>query len=155
MNYWLMKSEPETYSLEHLKAKKDSTDHWEGVRNYQARNLLRDQIKKGDKVLFYHSSCSVPGVAGIAEVVREGYPDFSALDSASNYYDPKSSAENPRWFMVDIRWEEAFKRLVSLKELREIPELEGMKLLQKGQRLSVQPVTESEYHVICRMGRNQ
>ena len=153
MKFWLMKSEPETYSIDDLRSMKDRTDHWDGVRNYQARNLMRDAMKVGDRVLFYHSNCPVPGVVGLAKVVREGYPDFTAWDPKSNYYDPKSNEENPRWYMVDIQFVSEFDRCVSLKELRTVEELEGMKLLQKGQRLSVQPVEEREFTIVCALGK--
>lgn len=153
--YWLMKSEPSTFSLEDLKNEKDSTEHWDGVRNYQARNFMRDDMKLGDEVLFYHSNCSVPGVVGLAEVVKEGYPDHTAWDEKSKYFDPKSTEENPRWFMVDVKWKEAFNDTVSLKELKERSDLKDMKVVQKGQRLSIQPVTEEEFRIVCEMGRSK
>ena len=146
-----MKSEPSVFSFDDLKAKPRSTDHWEGVRNYQARNYML-QIRKGDLVLFYHSNCEIPGVGGIAEVVREAYPDHTAFDPVSHYYDPKSKPDNPRWFMVDVRWKEAFLKNVTLHEMRNVPELSGMKLMQKGQRLSVMPVTKEEFEKICSLG---
>jgi predicted RNA-binding protein with PUA-like domain len=146
-----MKSEPAVFSFDDLRARPLSTDHWEGVRNYQARNFMRD-MKKGDLVLFYHSNCETPGVAGVAEVVREHYPDHTALDLTSQYYDPKSNPDNPRWIMVDVKWKEAFRRLVTLREMRETPELSGMKLMQKRQRLSVMPVTEEEFRKIHSLG---
>jgi len=152
MKYWLMKTEPETYSFDDLKGEKNQSAHWDGVRNYQARNLMRDEMKLGDQVLFYHSNCKIPGVVGVAEVSRESYPDFTSWDKDSNYFDPKSSEENPRWFMIDVKWKKAFHRIVSLKELRDVSELEGMKLLQRGQRLSVQPVTEAEFNTVCELG---
>ncbi|MDD0853214.1 EVE domain-containing protein [Halobacteriovorax sp. GB3] len=148
MNYWLMKSEPDTFSIDDLKQRPKSTEHWDGVRNYQARNFMRDEMKKGDLVLFYHSSCKVPGVAGIAKIVKEAYPDHTAFDKNSNYYDPKSSEENPRWFMVDVKFEKKFKKVVTLKELKTFEELKEMKLLQKGSRLSIMPVTKEEFDFI-------
>ena len=151
--YWLMKSEPSCFSIKDLKDQPDSTDHWDGVRNYQARNFMRDDMKPGDLVLFYHSNCEPPGVAGVAEIVREGYPDHTSWDENSDHFDPKSTPENPRWYMVDIKWKEDFGHLVPLKDIRERPELQDMKLIQKGQRLSVQPVTQTEFEVICDMGR--
>lgn len=151
--YWLMKSEPDVFSFDNLRAKPDSTDHWEGVRNYQARNYMR-VMRKGDPVLFYHSNCETPGVAGIAEIARGAYPDHTALDPDSQYYDPKSSPANPRWSMVDVKWKEAFRNVVSLREIRAVPSLEGMKLLQKGQRLSVMPVTKKQFVKIRAMGRS-
>ncbi len=149
-----MKSEPDVFSFDDLRAKPDSTDHWEGVRNYQARNYMRG-MKKGDLVLFYHSNCKIPGVAGIAEVVREAYPDHTALDPASQYFDPKSTRENPRWSMVDVKWKKAFRKFVSLSDIRAMPALKGMKLLRKGQRLSVMPVTEREFETIRDRGMLQ
>ena len=147
--YWLMKSEPHVYPWDQLV--KDGSTHWDGVRNYQARNIMRDKMSKGDLVLFYHSNCKPPHVAGIAKVSKEGYPDFTAQDPESKYFDPKSSSDNPRWMMVDI---EAYREMtnVSLPELRSNPSLEGMPLLQKGQRLSVQPVSENHFKIICKMG---
>ena len=150
--YWLMKSEPETFSFNHLKICKDSTEHWYGVRNYQARNFMRDEMKIGDLILFYHSNCKEPGVVGIAEVVKESYPDFTSWDPKSKYFDPKSTKDNPRWFMVDVQWKEEMKEEVSLESIRNIPELKDMKVIQKGQRLSVQPVTEKEFKIIYEMG---
>ncbi len=152
MRYWLFKSEPEVFSLEDLKNRPNGTTHWDGVRNYQARNFLRDEIKKGDLVLFYHSSSATIGAAGVAEVVSDGYPDHTAWDPKSNYYDPTSTPENPRWFMVDIKWKQSFKRLVTLQEIKQTPQLQNMKLVQKGMRLSVQPVTKEEFEKICEMG---
>lgn len=146
-----MKSEPDVFSLEDLRARPQSTDHWEGVRNYQARNYLRS-MKKGDLVLFYHSNCKFPGVVGIAEVVREAYPDHSAFDPLSGYYDPKSTPDKPRWFMVDVRWKKTFTRAVLLKEMRNEPVLQGMKVLQKRQRLSVMPVEKGEFEKVCVLG---
>ena len=147
--YWLMKSEPHVYPWDQLV--KDGSTHWDGVRNYQARNIMRDKMSKGDLVLFYHSNCKPPHVAGIAKVCKEAYPDFTAQDPESKYFDPKSSSDNPRWMMVDI---EAYREMtnVSLPELRSNPSLEGMPLLQKGQRLSVQPVSENHFKIICKMG---
>lgn len=150
-HYWLMKSEPAVFSFDDLKARPLSTDHWEGVRNYQARNYMRG-MKKGDYMLFYHSNCETPGVVGIAEIVREAYPDHTAFDPLSRYYDAKSVSGNPRWFMVDVKWKQAFRRTVTLKEMRSMKELSGMKLMQKGQRLSVMPVTEDEFEKICSLG---
>ncbi|MDH5681759.1 MAG: EVE domain-containing protein [Spirochaetota bacterium] len=151
--YWLMKSEPSCFSIQDLKNRPDSTEPWDGVRNYQARNFMRDDMKSGDLVLFYHSNCEPPGVVGVAEIVKEGYPDHTALNENSDHFDPKSSPENPRWYMVDVKWKEDFERLVPLKDIRNRPELKDMKLIQKGQRLSVQPVTQTEFEVICDMGR--
>lgn len=152
MRYWLMKTEPRVFSLDDLKNKPHSTDHWEGVRNYQARNYMRDDMKKGDRVLFYHSNCEEPGVAGIAEVTKEAYPDFFSWDPTSRYFDPKSTPENPKWFMVDLIWKQAFKRNVSLTDMRKNPRLKNMKVLQKGQRLSILPLTKDEFDTVHIMG---
>lgn len=151
MNYWLMKSEPEVFGIQDLKRK--GTEHWDGVRNYQARNFMRDGMAKGDQVLFYHSNCPEPGVAGLAEIVREGYPDFTAWHGESKYYDPKSTKEKPRWFMVDVRYKRTLKRLIPLRELRERPELDGLRLLRKGNRLSVMPVSKSHFDAILALER--
>lgn len=148
MLYWLMKTEPETFSIEDLAAM--GSDHWDGVRNYQARNFMRDEMKEGDKVLIYHSG-KFPAVVGTARVVREGYPDHTAWDPSGRYYDPKSSPENPRWYMVDVGSAEKFAAPVPLARLRTVEGLEDMMLLRKGMRLSVQPVTESEYRIICEL----
>ena len=147
--YWLMKSEPECFSVDDLAAEKNKTTCWDGVRNYQARNFMRDDMKKGDKVLFYHSNSKPPGIAGVARVVKESYPDFTAFDPQDKHFDPKSKQESPRWFMVDIKLEKKLKRLVSLDELRKVKSLEGMVLLQKGSRLSVQPVTKKQFETVC------
>lgn len=150
--YWLMKSEPQSFSFDDLRASPGATTCWEGVRNYQSRNFMRDDMKKGDRVLFYHSSCEEPGVVGIAEVSRDAYPDPTAWDPKSRYYDPKSSPDVPVWFMVDITCREPFKRAVTLQALKDAPELSAMKVVQKGQRLSVQPVTQEEFDRVCEMG---
>ena len=148
MNYWLMKSEPDAFSIDDLQAMPKKTEHWDGVRNYQARNMMRDQMKKGDLIFFYHSSCKRPGIVGIAQVVREGYPDDTAFDPASRYYDPKSDPDNPRWYRVDVKFKRKLKRILSLEELKTMPELEGMSLLQKGSRLSIMPVTAEHWEAI-------
>lgn len=149
MATWLLKSEPDVYSIDDLK--RDKRTHWEGVRNYQARNYLRDQLKVGDRVLFYHSNAEPPGIAGIAKVVREGYPDPTAFDQKSDYYDAKSKKEAPAWYMVDIAFVKKFAQPLTLPELKKVKGLEKMVLLQKGSRLSVQPVTEAEYALLEKM----
>lgn len=146
--YWLVKSEPGDFSFDDLWKAPKKTTFWDGVRNYQARNILRDEMKKGDLVFFYHSSCPEPGVAGIAEVVREGYPDHTAFDPKDPHYDPNSKRESPSWYMVDLKAVERFPRIVPLAELRNNPELEGMTLLQKGSRLSVQKVSATEWNAV-------
>ena len=144
-NYWLMKSEPDVYSIDDLK--RDKTTYWEGVRNFQARNFLRDQIKKEDRVFFYHSNAEPSGIAGIAEVIRVGYPDPSAFDRKDVHYDPKSKKEKPTWYVVEICFVEKLKRFIPLEELRKIAGLQEMVLLRRG-RLSVQPVTPAEWKTI-------
>ena len=147
MKYWLMKSEPDVFSWDDLERKKIAS--WDGVRNYQARNFMRDEFNIGDKVLFYHSSCPEPGIVGVAEVVRAAYPDDTALDSKSEYFDERSAkVGQSRWMMVDVSPVKKFKRLASLADIRANPKLHSMLLLRKGQRLSVQPVTEQEFKVI-------
>lgn len=144
--YWLMKCEPSTYSIEDLK--KDRVTHWEGVRNYQARNYMRDEMRVGDLVFFYHSNANPSGIAGLARVDKEAYPDRFALDPSSKYFDPKSSMENPIWVMVDISFLGEFPQLIALQDLKKIEGLEKMSVLKKGSRLSITPVTEKEYTII-------
>lgn len=141
MNYWLMKSEPRCFSLEDLKSRPEQTEPWDGVRNYQARNFIRT-MQIDDKIFFYHSSCRVPGVVGLAEVASTAYPDPTQFDPQSPHYDPGSSPENPRWALVDVRFVAAFAQTISLQRLKETPELVGFPLLRKGNRLSVMPVAE-------------
>ncbi|GAB2197389.1 EVE domain-containing protein [Sessilibacter sp. MAH4] len=147
MNYWLFKSEPDEYSIDTLANEKNGFGRWDGIRNYQARNLIRDKIAEDDMVFFYHSSCKVPGVAGIAKVVKPAYPDPAQFNPDSKYYDPKSSQDNVRWFCVDLAFVEKFKSVVSLQTLKSIPSLDHMVLLKQG-RLSVQPVTKEEWQTI-------
>jgi len=151
MAFWLFKSEPSSFSFEDLLASPDRTTGWDGVRNFQARNFLRDSIKVGDGVLFYHSGAEPPSIAGVARVVREGHPDPSAFDPKSKYFDPKSKRDEPTWFQVSIQAVEPFDPPIELPGLRSIPELEGMELLRKGSRLSVQPVTEPEWKTILKL----
>ncbi|ADD66920.1 protein of unknown function DUF55 [Denitrovibrio acetiphilus DSM 12809] len=153
MRYWLMKSEPESFSIDDLKNCKNSTEHWDGIRNYQARNFMRDDMVIGDRVLFYHSNTDEPGVVGIAEVASEPYADYTAFDSGSKYYDRQSTKENPRWVMVDIRFVEKFDRTVTLKEMKSMYNLAGMKLLQRGNRLSIMPVGKNEFETIVSMSK--
>ena len=150
--YWLFKSEPTAYSFSHLLEEEDQTAEWDGVRNYQARNLLRDEIKAGDGVLFYHSSTGSPAVVGTARVVRDGYPDETAWDPQSKHPDPKSTPDNPIWFVVDIKADQEFARQVTLKEIKENPRLEKMMLVRRGMRLSIQPVSEDEWDEILALG---
>ncbi|MGF1712791.1 EVE domain-containing protein [Vibrio kagoshimensis] len=146
MAYWLFKTEPDTFSINTLRTQNSSC--WEGVRNYQARNMMRDDVKLGDLVLIYHSSCKKVGVAGIAKVTREAYPDHFQLDPESDDYDPKSTQENPRWIMVDVEFVRVTKRLIPLATLKAMPELENMPLVKRGNRLSIMPVSEAEWTAI-------
>jgi len=154
MNYWLFKSEPTTFSIDALEKCPKKTTHWDGVRNYQVRNMLRDEIKVGDQAFFYHSNCNPPGIAGIVEIVKAGYPDHSALNPESKYFDPSASKENPRWFMVDIRFVKKFPHLVTLDELKQHPELENMVVNRRGNRLSITSVTKEEWKVIIAMSKD-
>lgn len=146
MAYWLFKTEPDTFSIDTLRTQKVSC--WEGVRNYQARNMMRDQVMVGDFVLIYHSSCKNVGVAGIAKVVREAYPDHFQFDPESDYYDPKSDPDNPRWIMVDVEFVRKTTRVIPLSVMKAMPELENMPLVKRGNRLSIMPVTEEEWEAI-------
>jgi predicted RNA-binding protein with PUA-like domain len=148
MNYWLMKSEPDVFGIDHLRRKPKQTEHWDGVRNYQARNMLRDQMQVGDRVFFYHSNCDQPGIVGIAKVVRAGYPDHTAFDPESKYYDPKSDPDQPRWYMVDVKFERKLKRTITLDELKQHTALADMALVRRGNRLSIMPVTEQQWQYI-------
>jgi predicted RNA-binding protein with PUA-like domain len=150
MNHWLLKSEPDSFSVEDLAAKPKQTAAWDGVRNYQARNTLRDSMKKGDTAFFYYSSCDAPGVAGVVSVVKEGYPDKTAFDPKDDHYDPDSDPEHPRWYVVDVKLVRKLKRIITLDELRRHAkdELSEMRLLQRGNRLSVTPVSKAEWDFV-------
>ena len=149
--FWLMKSEPEVFGLDTLAKLPAQTTMWDGVRNYQARNMMRDQFKLGDEAFFYHSNCSEPGVVGIVEVVRTAYADPTQFNPESDYFDPKSTVENPRWFVVDVKLKRALKRTVTLTEMKEDPALADMALVRKGNRLSVMPVTPAQWrHILAR-----
>ena len=150
--YWLVKSEPDAFSFADLSASENRTTCWDGVRNYQARNFMRDGMQRGDLVLFYHSSSEPAAIVGIAEVVREAYADHTALDPSDPHYDPKSKADSPTWMMVDLRAVAPLARPLTLNDLRGVPGLEKMALLQKGSRLSVQPVTPAEWAIVHRLG---
>ena len=145
-NHWLMKSEPDAFSIDDLKRKK--REAWDGVRNYQARNYMRDDMRVGDRVFFYHSNCAEPGIVGIAEVATDAYPDPSQFDPKSKYFDAGSSRDNPRWMLVDVKFVKKLKRTITLKELQVDPALDGMVLLRKGSRLSVQPVEAAHWEHI-------
>ena len=148
MQYWLMKSEPTEFSIDDLKNRPNKTEPWDGVRNYQARNMMRDQMQLGDKVFFYHSNCDVPGIVGIAKVASQSYADFTAFDKKDKHYDSKSDPENPRWFLVDVKFVKKFKRTISLTELKQCKKLTDMPLVRKGNRLSIMPVTEEQWETI-------
>ena len=152
MNYWLMKSEPDAFSIDDLKACPKKTDHWDGIRNYQARNMMRDEMKKGDEIFFYHSNAKEIGIVGIMKVVKEAYPDFTAFDPNEKYYDPKSDPDNPRWYMVDVKFVRKFKRVITLDELKQHSDKLGdMALLRKGNRLSIMPVTKKQWNYILKL----
>ena len=149
MNYWLMKSEPDAFSIDDLKAMPNKTEHWDGIRNYQARNMMRDDMEKGDLIFFYHSNAKTIGIVGIAKVMSEAYPDFTAFDPDGKYFDPKSDPDKPRWFMVDIKFVRKLKRTISLNELKQHSDmLADMPLLRKGNRLSIMPVAEEHWNFI-------
>ncbi len=151
--HWLMKSEPTVYSIDDLA--RDGRTHWDSIRNYQARNFMRDEMRVGDLVLFYHSNASPPGVAGIARVCREAYPDFTAWDLKSKYFDPKSTPDDPIWMMVDVEFVEKFPHFVALAELKATKELAGMLVLRRGMRLSIQPVEPEHFALIRKMGQGR
>lgn len=150
MQYWLMKSEPEEFSIDDLALMPNQTEHWDGVRNYQARNFMRDKMRIGDQVFFYHSNCSEPGIVGIMTVNSESYPDHTAFDPNDKHFDPKSDPDNPRWFMVDIKMKKKLPRNVSLKELKSYADssLKDFVLLRRGNRLSVMPVDKAHWNFI-------
>ncbi len=148
MNYWLMKSEPDVFSISDLENRPGKTEPWDGIRNYQARNFIRDDMRAGDLAFFYHSNCELPGIAGIMTIAAAARPDPTAFDKKHVHYDPKSKAENPAWYLVDVKFRKKFKRIITLNELREYKALSNMKLLQKGNRLSVMPVTSAEWNYI-------
>ena len=149
--YWLLKSEPESFSIQDLAKSPKKTTCWSGVRNYQARNYMRDEMKIGDRVLFYHSSADPTAIVGTAKVVKAGYPDPTAWDTNDDHYDPAATPENPRWSMVDIQLDEVFKKPLPLEDLRKVAALKNMELLRKGSRLSVQPVTKEEFEAVLEL----
>jgi len=151
MTHWLFKTEPGCFSFDDLKNRPDMTEPWDGVRNFQARNFLRDTIQPGDMVLFYHSNIAEPAVVGLAEIVRSGYPDTTALNPASEHFDPKASVDKPIWYMVDVRYVEPLPRTVTLERIKQNPLLADMPLVKRS-RLSIQPVTETEWRIILTMG---
>lgn len=149
MAYWLMKSEPDAYSIDDLK--RDRREPWDGIRNYQARNMMRDDMKTGDKVFFYHSNCKEVGVVGVMKVASKPYPDPTQFDPESNYYDPKSNPDDPRWCLVDVAYVKKLKRTISLAEIKAHPGLEEMILVRKGNRLSIMPVSDDHWDLILEM----
>ena len=150
MNYWLFKTEPTSFGVEHLEAAPGKSTPWDGVRNYQARNMMRDDMRRGDKALLYHSSCAVPGVVALLTIVREGFPDTSAFDRKNKHFDPESDRANPRWFAVNVKLERRLRRLITLDELRAhaTRELDGMWLLRRGNRLSITPLIAAHWRFI-------
>ena len=148
MSYWLMKSEPDVFGIDDLYALPKKTDMWEGVRNYQARNMMRDDMRTGELAFFYHSNCKEPGIAGIMKIVRRGYPDFTAFDPDAKYFDPKSDPDNPRWYMVDVRFVRKLKRVITLSELKEHDALADLPLVRRGNRLSIMPISEEHWDFI-------
>lgn len=152
--FWLVKSEPNCFSIDDLATAKGKRTSWDGVRNYQARNMLRDEMKVGDRVLFYHSNAKPPSIVGVAEVVREGYPDATAFDPGHEHYDPKSQPDNPTWYMVDLKLVQKLARPLPLAELRQTSQLSGMELLRLGSRLSVQPVSPQQFKTVLALAEN-
>jgi predicted RNA-binding protein with PUA-like domain len=148
MAYWLFKTEPQAFSIDDLANCPNQTDCWDGIRNYQARNFMRDSIKLGDQVFIYHSSCDKVGIVGLAEVVKEGYQDHTQFDPDAKYYDPKSKPEDPRWFMVDVKFVKKFTNMLSLADIKAMPEIEELPLVKKGGRLSVMPVNAVEWSLL-------
>jgi len=150
VKHWLIKSEPDAFSIDDLENAPAQTEHWDGVRNYQARNFMRDQMSKGDRVFFYHSNCKEPGIVGLAEIVSDAaYPDHTAFDSNEKYFDPKSDPENPRWLMVDVHFKRKTRRLISLSEIKQYTDqLDGFALIRRGNRLSVMPVSKEHWDFV-------
>ena len=150
MVFWLFKTEPDAFSIDDLAARPQLTEPWDGVRYYQARNFLRDKVQLGDKVFIYHSSCKQVGIAGVAEVVKAGYPDTEQFNPESKYYDPKASIDAPRWYRVDVKFVEKFNTVLPLKIIKSLPEVTEVGLVKKGHRLSIMPVEENEWHALYR-----
>jgi predicted RNA-binding protein with PUA-like domain len=148
MRYWLFKSEPNVFGIHHLAKRLHQTEPWDGVRNYQARNFLRDDVQMGDLAFFYHSNCEPPGIVGVMSIVKTGYPDTTQFDPESRYYDPRATREKPIWYRVDVKLEQSFPRLISLAELKSHPALQSLWILRRGNRLSITPLTQSEWQAI-------
>lgn len=156
MNHWLIKSEPDAFSIDDLRNAKGGKEHWDGIRNYQARNFIRDDMRKGDLAFFYHSNCKPPGIVGICEIVSGAYPDHTAFDPNEHYFDPKSDPENPRWLMMDIKYRRKTRRLISLTELKQHAKaLEDFALVRRGNRLSIMPVSEAHWNFILELEKQQ
>lgn len=153
MAYWLMKSEPEAFSIDDLARRK--REPWDGVRNYQARNFMRDAMKVGDGVFIYHSNCAVPGIAGVAEVAGDSYPDPTQFDRGSKYHDPASTPEQPRWWLVDVAYVDTLPRVVSLEELRAMPAMEDSPLVRRGNRLSILPITAGQWRAVLAQAKKK
>ena len=151
MKYWIMKSEPDVFGIDDLAKRPRKTEHWDGIRNYQVRNMLRDDMQKGDEAFFYHSSCKEPGIAGIIRIVKAAYPDHTAFDPDSKYHDPKSDPENPRWLMVDVQLVRKFTRIIGLPELRSHPALADLLILRRGNRLSITPISKKHWDYILKL----
>lgn len=150
MNHWLFKTEPDAFSIDDLANMPNQTEHWDGIRNYQARNFLRDQVKLGDLVFIYHSSCKDVGIAGLAQVVKEGYVDHTQFDPEAKYYDPKSSVDKPRWYMVDIQFKQRFSQILPLKTIKNMEDIREIGLVKKGGRLSIMPVLQAEFDTLLK-----
>ncbi|WP_218312496.1 EVE domain-containing protein [Alteromonas antoniana] len=151
MRHWLFKTEPDVFGIDHLQNRPDQTEPWDGVRNYQARNFLRDDVAVGDNVFIYHSSCKNVGIAGVAEVVKAGYPDSTQFDPDSDYYDPKATTASPRWFRVDVKFVEKFNQILSLQTIKAQPDITEIGLVKKGGRLSIMPVEDKEWETLYRL----
>ena len=148
MAYWLFKSEPDAFGINDLAARPEQTEPWDGVRNYQARNFMRDDVKVGDKLFFYHSSCKDVGIAGVAEITKAAYPDASQFNPESKYFDPKASQDNPRWVCVNVTFVEKFKRVLPLAKIKSMPEIKELGVVKKGHRLSIMPVLPEEWDAL-------
>lgn len=151
MGYWLMKSEPDAFGIDDLKKRPKCTEPWDGIRNYQARNFIRDEMRKGDEAFFYHSNCKEPGIYGTMKIVKEAYPDITAFDPKSKYFDPKSNPDDPRWLMVDVKFVKKFEQPILLSELKLHSPIQDMKVLQRGNRLSITPVNKAHWNYIIKL----
>lgn len=155
MRYWLMKSEPDEFNIDDLADRKNQIEPWSGVRNFQVRNWIRNEMQLGDLAFFYHSSCKVPGIVGIIKIISKAYPDPTAFDPHSDYYDPKSNPQKPIWYCVDVQFVKKFPHMITLDQLRQHPALHTIRVLEKGSRLSITPVTKKEWDVIIRLANHE